>query len=139
MEIRKKKETSEQLTPLSPEGEDQELATTTPTTTSETLPTTGTTEGGPIAGSETEESSRAPNDAEQAKIRELRTQKVNIANEIAQLQRKNEQSRIILKDEQNLKMKKRIADKINKFTQLIASKKKLMSNLDAELAKYGTV
>jgi len=79
------------------------------------------------------------NAADQERICELRTQKVNLANEIAKLQKKNEQSRIILIDEQNIRMKQRILDKIDKFSQTIAAKKKLMATVDAELAKYGTV
>jgi len=73
------------------------------------------------------------------RVRELRTQKVNIAMEIAQLQKKNEQNRIILTDEPNLRAKQRIAAKIAKFNEAINSKKQKMAELDAELAKFGVV
>jgi len=61
------------------------------------------------------------------RVRELRTQKVNIAMEIAQLQKKNEQNRIILTDEPNLRAKQRIAAKIAKFNEAINSKKQKMA------------
>jgi len=73
------------------------------------------------------------------RVRELRTQKVNIAMEIAQLQKKNEQNRIIFTDEPNLRAKQRIAAKIAKFNEAINSKKQKMAELDAELAKFGVV